>query len=374
MAVPLLDLNAQNQKYANDLQAAFSRILGSSQFILGREVTSFEDSIASSLGSRHSIGVSSGTDALVLALMTIGIGPGDEVLCPSFTFFSTAGCISRLGAEPVFVDVLPNTFNINLDDAVAKISPRTKAIIPVHLYGQSADMDAVMELADFHGIKVVEDCAQAMGARWKNIQVGTIGDFGAYSFFPTKNLGGFGDGGLLSVTDPELAERARTLRVHGSKPKYYHKYVGGNFRLDALQAALLSVKLDSLESYINQRRSNAEYYHSQLSALGFGDKLMLPSEADNCRHTWNQFTLRIPEGRRDDLREHLRVCDIASEIYYPLTLHQQECFQNLPDRPCPVSEQLAGECLSIPIYPELTTELQDEVVFSIADFFKKLRN
>ena len=267
MAVPLLDLNAQNQKYANDLKAAFSRILGSSQFILGREVTSFEESIASFLGSSHCIGVSSGTDALVLALMTIGIGPGDEVLCPSFTFFSTAGCISRLGAEPVFVDVLPNTFNINVDDAVAKISPRTKAIIPVHLYGQSADMDAVMELADSHGIKVVEDCAQAMGARWKNVQVGTIGDFGAYSFFPTKNLGGFGDGGLLSVTDPELAERARTLRVHGSKPKYYHKYVGGNFRLDALQAALLSVKLDSLESYINQRRSNAEYYHSQLSAL-----------------------------------------------------------------------------------------------------------
>ncbi len=369
MAVPLLDLNTQNQAHAEALQAAFGRVLGSSQYILGREVADFEKAVAAELGAPHCIGVSSGTDALVLALMALGIGPGDEVLCPSYTFFATAGSISRLGAEPVFVDVHADSFNMDLADAAAKVSPRTKVILPVHLYGQSADMDAVMELADARGLKVVEDCAQAMGARWKGAQVGTIGDFGTYSFFPTKNLGGFGDGGMLCARDADLADHARILRAHGSKPKYYHKHVGGNFRLDALQAALLGVKLGSLGTYIEQRRANAAHYLRQFAAADLGDNVLLPSEAEHCWHTWNQFTLRVQGGRRDDLREHLRARDIASEIYYPLTLHQQECFQNLPGRPCPVSELLARECLSIPIYPELTRALQDEVVAAVEDFF-----
>ena len=369
MAVPLLDLNTQNQAHADALQAAFSRVLGSSQFILGREVADFEAAVAQRLGVAECIGVSSGTDALLLALMALDVGPGDEILCPTYTFFATAGCISRLGAEPVFVDVHAESFNIDLEDAAAKISSRTKAILPVHLYGQSADMDAVMALAEAHNLKVVEDCAQAMCARWKDAEVGTIGEFGTYSFFPTKNLGGFGDGGLLTTNDAGLAQRARILRAHGSKPKYYHKQVGGNFRLDALQAALLGVKMGSLDNYISQRRENADRYLQPFAAAGLGESIILPAQMDHCWHTWNQFTLRVQGGRRDALREHLRDRDIASEIYYPLSLHQQACFQELPSRHCPVSEQLALECLSVPIYPELTNALQDEVVGAVAEFF-----
>jgi len=370
MAVPLLDLNTQNRSHQDSLQEAFVRVLDSSQFILGDEVAAFEEAVAERLGVAHAIGVSSGTDALLLALMALEVGPGDEVLCPSYTFFATAGCIARLGAEPVFVDVLPDSFNLDVADAAAKVSARTRAVIPVHLYGQSAEMDAVMELAQTHGLKVVEDCAQAMGARWENREVGTIGDFGTYSFFPTKNLGGFGDGGMVTTSDVALAEKVRVLRVHGSKPKYHHGRIGGNFRLDALQAALLAAKLGSLDTFLKQRRNNAAHYLKKLRAeTALASKLVLPTEMEHCWHTWNQFTLRVLDGQRDALREHLRDREIASEIYYPLSLHQQQCFRNLPDRACPVSEQLARECLSIPIFPELTRNLQDEVIAVVAEFF-----
>jgi len=369
MAVPLLDLNTQNQAHSDALKLAFERVVGSSQFILGHEVASFEKSVAQRLGSEHAIGVSSGTDALLLALMALEIGSGDEVLCPSYTFFATAGCIARLGAIPVFIDVHTDSFNLDVTDAASKITLKTKAILPVHLYGQSADMGAITELAQEHRLKIVEDCAQSMGARWKADEVGTIGDFGTYSFFPTKNLGGFGDGGMLVTNDADLAEKARVLRVHGSKPKYYHKLLGGNFRLDALQASLLAVKLGSLNRFLEQRRANAAYYiESFKSKLGQHFTLILPSEMEHCWHTWNQFTIRVADGKRDALREHLKQNNIASEIYYPLSLHQQECFQGLPAMPCPVSEQLAQECLSLPIYPELSREMQDEVVVAVTDF------
>jgi len=369
MAVPLLDLNTQNQSHSDALKLAFERVVGSSQFILGHEVASFEKLVAQRLGSEHAIGVSSGTDALLLALMALEIGPGDEVLCPSYTFFATAGCIARLGAIPVFIDVHTDSFNLDVADAAPKITPKTKAILPVHLYGQSADMGAITGLAQEHGLKVVEDCAQSMGARWKDDEVGTIGDFGTYSFFPTKNLGGFGDGGMLVTNDADLADKARVLRVHGSNPKYYHKLIGGNFRLDALQAALLAVKLGSLNEFLEQRRANAAYYLKSFKSHRRQDlPLILPPEMEHCWHTWNQFTIRVMDGKRDALQAHLKNYEIASEIYYPLSLHQQQCFRDLPAMPCHVSERLAKECLSLPIYPELSRKMQDEVVEVVTDF------
>tara|TARA_B100001123_G_scaffold260794_1_gene290553 strand:+ start:245 stop:1357 length:1113 start_codon:yes stop_codon:yes gene_type:complete len=370
MPVPLFELNLQNKANHNALLAAFERVVEHGQFILGPEVAAFEGDLIRRVGVGNAIGVSSGTDALLLSLMALDVGPGDEVLCPSFTFFATAGCISRLGAEPVFVDVLADSFNLDVADAATKVSGRTKVIMPVHLYGQAADMDGVLELARTHKLKVVEDCAQALGAKWKGQEVGSMGDFGAFSFFPTKNLGGFGDGGVLLTNDDDLAEKARVLRVHGSKPKYFHKTVGGNFRLDALQAALLGVKLGNLEQLLGQRRGNATQYLERLEAESrLKDNVILPSEGPDCWHTWNQFTIRVPGGRRDDLREFLQEKGIASEIYYPLSLHQQECFKNLTKRSCPVSEQLSGECLSLPIYPELTLDMLDEVVSAIVGFF-----
>src|SRR4051812_10066730 len=301
MAVPLLDLNAQNIPLEAELKSVFDRVLKSGQFILGPEVQKFETEIASFTGAKHAIGVSSGTDAILLALMALDIQPGDEVLCPTYTFFATAGCVARIGAVPVFVDALPETFNLDVADAIRKISPRTKAIIPVHLFGQCADMDAVMELAKAHKLAVIEDAAQSLGARYKGRGAGTIGTFGTYSFFPSKNLGGLGDGGLLVTNDDALAERAMLLRTHGSKPKYYHKYIGGNFRLDALQAAFLRVKLPHYTEYTARRRANAAYYTEKLSKLpgvvlasdykatdGNGTKLVLPVARPECDHIWNQ--------------------------------------------------------------------------------------
>lgn len=370
MKVPLLDLNSQNGNLSTDLNAAFEQVLSSSQFILGPQVLEFENAVSERLGVEHAIGVSSGTDALLIGLMALDIQPGDEVLCPSFTFFATAGCISRLGAVPVFVDVQESDFQIDIEDAARKVTDKTKAIIPVHLFGQAANMDEVQEFAQDAGLKVVEDCAQSMGALWKEQEVGTIGDLGTFSYFPTKNLGGFGDGGMVTTRNGDLAEKVRVLRAHGSKPKYYHSMVGGNFRLDALQAALLRVKLPKLSGYIDSRRANAAYYFQKFSEslATLEGKLVLPSEINGSRHTWNQFTIRVLDGKRDDLRQYLKDQDIASEIYYPMALHQQECFNDLPKQSCPVSEQLTGEVLSIPVYPEISNEQQDKVVATILDF------
>ena len=395
MKVPLLDVNAQNLPLEEELNAAFSRVLRSGRFIMGPEVEEFEKEVADFVGARHGIGVSSGTDAILVALMALDIGPGDEVLCPTFTFFATAGSISRLGATPVFVDACPVCFNIDVEDAARKMTERTKAIIPVHLFGQSAEMNEIMALAKEHGCHVVEDGAQAIGARYRGIGCGSMGDFGTFSFFPSKNLGGLGDGGMVVCNDESLAERARILRMHGSKPKYFHREVGGNFRLDPLQAALLRVKMEHYDRYSRARQANAAYYLKRLSALEGVEsaspahcccaeaqaealgaaRIILPVCYEHNEHIWNQFTLRIRgSGERDLLRAHLTEREIGSEVYYPLTMDQQQCFAGLPESSREgneVAHQLAGEVLSIPVYPELGREMQDQVITAISGFLEK---
>lgn len=372
--VPLLDVNAQNLPLEAELTAAFTRVLRSGQFIMGPEVEALERECAAMTGAAHGIGVSSGTDAILLALMALGIGPGDEVLVPTFTFFATAGCVSRTGATPVFVDADPETFNIDVAKAADKITPRTRAIIPVHLFGQCADMDAVMALAAEHSLFVIEDGAQAIGATWKGRGAGSIGHFGTFSFFPSKNLGGFGDGGLLVTSDDALADRARLLRTHGSRPKYYHRLVGGNFRLDPLQAALLRVKLPHYPEYTRKRQANAAFYTEKLSEFASGPHpaLILPKSIPENKHIWNQFTLRVPgPGRRDALKAHLAKAGIGCEIYYPVTMDQQECFAHTPENSrshCDTAHQLAAEVISIPIFPELTSQQLEEVVSALRGF------
>jgi dTDP-4-amino-4,6-dideoxygalactose transaminase len=394
MKIPLLDLNAQNLPLEAELTAAFTRVLRSGVFVMGPEVAAFEKEVAALVGTTHAIGVSSGTDALLLALMALDLGPGDEVLVPSFTFFATAGCVARTGATPVFVDACPVCFNLDTTRAAQKITARTKAIIPVHLFGQCADMDAVMALASAHGLRVIEDAAQSIGARSKNRASGTIGDFGTYSFFPSKNLGGFGDGGMLVTDDDALADRARLLRTHGSRPKYFHSLIGGNFRLDPLQAALLRVKLPHYASYTAARQANAAAYTASLSRLPgvvaadpahcqclesqdraldtAGARLVLPIAYPHNEHIWNQYTVRVPgPGARDALKNHLQQHDIGCEIYYPRTMDQQVCFASTPEASrtdCAVAHRLAAESLSLPIYPELPAAHRDGVVEAIASF------
>jgi len=366
MKVPLLDLQLQNAPLAPKLKDAFERVLNSGQFILGREVEDLERSLAAVVDVPHAIGVSSGTDGILLALMALDIGAGDEVICPSFTFFATAGCIARVGATPVFADSCPLTFNIDVADAETRITPRTKAIIPVHLFGQPADMDGIMALAGKHGLRVIEDAAQALGATYRGRQVGSIGDFGLFSFYPSKNLGGFGDGGLLVTSNDDLAGRARLMRTHGAERKYFHKVVGGNFRLDPLQAALLSVKAPHLAEYTQARVSNAAYYTKKLSRTS---GVELPRAQPHNGHIWNQYTVRISGDRRDALQKFLAFKEIGSEIYYPMPMHRQQCFAPWESqKPLPVCEKLAAECLSIPIYPELTREQQDVVIAAITEF------
>jgi dTDP-4-amino-4,6-dideoxygalactose transaminase len=383
MNVGLLDLKAQNGALEPELREAFLRVLRSGIFILGPEVDRLEKALAEFSGARHALGVSSGTDAILLALMALGIGPGDEVLCPSFTFFATAGCVARVGAKPVFVDSDPVSFNLDLRDAARRITPRTKAILPVHLFGQAADMDGVLELAQAHGLRVIEDAAQAMGATYHDRQVGTLGDFGTISFYPSKNLGALGDAGALLTNDAELARKVRVLRLHGMDPKYYHRAIGGNFRIDALQAALLSVKLPHFSDYTAARRRNAALYTERLAALPGvrvaalpeepGASLLLPATLPGRGHIWNQYTVRVPgAGRREALRAHLTARGIGWDIYYPVPLHEQECFSYLDHRAedFPVAHRLAGEALSLPIYPELGAEAVGQVCSAVEEFLR----
>lgn len=378
--VPLLDLGPQNRALEAQFEAAFRDVLRSNQFIMGPRLEAFEQDCAAFLGVKHAFGVSSGTDALLLALMALGVGEGDEVLIPSFTFFATAGSVARLGATPVWVDVDPHTFNLDLADAARKTGPRARVIMPVHLFGQSCDLDAVQAFAAAHKLRVVEDAAQSMGARWKGRPTMSAGDFGATSFFPSKNLGGMGDSGLVTTQDDALAERARILRVHGMQPKYHHREVGANFRMDPLQAALLHLKLPQLPGYNCARAGNALFYHSALKGRpGVAEnrpgadkaaKVLLPVDFSG-QGIWNQFTLRVPGGRRDALKAFLTARKIGCEIYYPIPLHRQECFAGAGYRGgdrVPVSERLAGEVLSIPIFPELTPEQRQWVADSLADF------
>jgi dTDP-4-amino-4,6-dideoxygalactose transaminase/acetyltransferase-like isoleucine patch superfamily enzyme len=365
LEVPLLDLAAQNAPLRPELEAAFARVLRSESYILGPEVERFEAQLAASFGFAHAITVSSGTDALLLALMALGIGPGDEVVTTPFSFFATAGCIARVGARPRFVDIDPHTFNLDPRRVEQALSPRTKAILPVHLFGQAADLSALRKLATERGLMLIEDAAQALGAMHAERQVGTFGEFGCFSFFPSKNLGGFGDGGLLVTGDEVLAERARILRAHGGKPKYHHAYIGGNFRLDAVQCALLAVKLPHLARYTARRREHASFYDRELASLA--PEVLTPVRVED-GHVYNQYVLR--SVRRDELRKALSAARVGSEIYYPRCLHLQECFAELGYREgdLPLAEAAAREVLAIPVFPELSDAQRAYVAATVCSF------
>lgn len=363
--IPLLDLTAQTAAISGELRAAFERVLASGHFILGPELEAFEREIASYLGAPHALGVSSGTDALLLALMALDVGPDDEVIAPTFSFFATAGAIARLGAKPVFVDIEAHSFNIDVSQVEAKLTKRTKAIIPVDLFGQTCDLDRLLPLAAAHGIPVIEDAAQALGAASALHRAGVDTAFGCYSFFPSKNLGALGDAGLLTVRDDALAKRARILRAHGAEPKYHHALIGGNFRLDALQAAFLRVKLPYLDRWTEARRQNARLYN-QLFAQANLDSALLQTPAQVFEgHVYNQYVIRTP--RRDELQSALRAQGIGSEVYYPVPLHLQACFAYLGERlgAHPVAERAAKEVLALPIYAELGAAKIERVVSAV---------
>jgi dTDP-4-amino-4,6-dideoxygalactose transaminase len=362
--IPLLDLTAQFATIRDEVMSAIHRVCDSQRFIGGPEVAACEEEVARYCGCAHGIGMSSGTDALLCGMMSLGIGPGDEVIVPSFTFFATAGCVSRLGATPVFVDMDPDTFNATASIIERAISPKTRLIIPVHLFGQCADMDAIMRLADSRGIPVMEDAAQSIGATHNGRLACSMGRLGTLSFFPSKNLGAFGDAGMIVTNDAALAERCRILRDHGSEPKYYHKWVGGNFRLDALQAAVLRVKLRHLEGWTRKRQENARRYNEMFSRTS----VRTPRIAGGNVSIYNQYCIRVPN--RDELRARLAASGIGTEVYYPVPLHMQECFKYLGgkrgDFPC--CEKAAEEVLALPIYPELTEAQQRRIADEITRF------
>ena len=367
MRVPLLDVRRQNAPVETELRDAFARVLASGTFILGPEVERFEAAAAAVAGARFGIGVSSGTDAILVALMALGIGPGDEVICPSFTFFATGGCIARVGARPVFADSCADCFNIDPAGIERLITARTRAIIPVHLFGQAADMDPILEMAGRHGLRVIEDCAQALGAEYRGRPVGSLGDFGTVSFYPTKNLGALGDGGLLVTNDAALAEKARLLRNHGAEEQYFHRMIGGNFRLDAVQAATLAVKLPLLGEYTAQRQRHACAYQRSFGPLRERG-ILAPVTHPDRTHIANQYTLQVA-GRRDAFREFLRERGIASAIYYPMPLHRQECFREYGPYPeLPVADRLAAEAVSLPVFAEMTDEEQAAVTEAVLEF------
>jgi dTDP-4-amino-4,6-dideoxygalactose transaminase len=368
MKVPLLDLKAQYSTIRSEIREAIERVIESQHFILGPEVEGLEREIADFCSVRFAIGVSSGTDALVAALMAIGTKPGDEVITTAYSFFATAGVIARLGARPVFVDIDPKTFNLDSTGIDQKITSRTKAIMPVHLFGQCATMNPIMEIAKGKDIHVIEDAAQAIGARDnKGRQAGTIGNIGCFSFFPSKNLGAFGDGGMVITNDDQLAETVQTIRVHGAKPKYHHGLVGGNFRLDALQAAILRVKLKHLTRWSEMRRNNASRYRSLFAEMEPSKYLSAPD--DSAGHIYNQFVARFPD--RDDLQRFLREKGVETEVYYPVPLHLQDCFSDLDYQSgdFPNAETAASDSLALPVYPELTEEQQHYVVEQIREFY-----
>jgi len=370
MAIPLLDLKAQYKTIRDEVLRVTEEVYDSQYFILGPRVDAFERDFAAYCHSTYAVGVSSGTDALLEALMVLGVGHGDEVIVPAYSFFATAGVVHRLGARPVFVDIDLIDYNIDVKQIEAKISDRTRAIMPVHLYGQCADMTAINELAQRRGIAVVEDAAQAVGAEFGGQRAGALGTIGCFSFFPSKNLGGFGDAGAMTTNDAALHEKLVDFRVHGMRPKYFHHYVGGNFRIDAMQAAILHVKLPHLESWTEGRRRNAETYARLFAGSNIGERIVPPTQLEGRRHVFNQYIVRFPEGSatRDRVFEHLKSKSIGCDIYYPLTLPQQKCFADLPDAndPYPNSDAAADQTLAIPVYPELTEEQMGEVVREIA--------
>jgi dTDP-4-amino-4,6-dideoxygalactose transaminase len=369
--VPLLDLQSQNGPLRTELLDAVARVADSQQFILGPAVGAFEAAIARHLEVPHALGVSSGTDALLLAMMALDIGPGDEVVTSTFSFFATAGCVARLGAKPVLVDIDAHTFNLDPEATRRALSARTKAIVPVHLYGQSADLDPILEIARGAGVAVIEDAAQAIGTRYRGRLVGGLGTIGCFSFFPSKNLGAFGDAGLVVTRDDHLAHRLRIFRTHGAEPKYFHKYIGGNFRIDTVQAAVLHVKLPRLASWTDARRRNAATYRRLFASRGLESRVQLPVERAGDFHIYNQFVIRVDD--RDGLQRHLKSAGVGTEIYYPVPFHLQECFAYLgySRGDFPRAEQAAASVLALPIYAELTEPQLEYVVDSIASYYDK---
>ncbi len=370
ISVPLLDLQAQNGPLRDQVLGAVARVCDSQRFIMGPEVEGFESDIASLLGVRHAIGVSSGTDALLVAMMALGIGHGDEVVTPTYSFFATAGCVARLGATPVLVDIDPATYNLDPAALSRAITPRTKAVLPVHLFGLSADMGPILEAAASAGVPVIEDACQAIGSTYRGSIVGGLGAYGCFSFFPSKNLGAFGDAGLVTTNDETLAAKARLIRNHGQGSTYYHAVVGGNFRLDALQAAVLRVKAPHLAAWTAGRRHNARRYAELFAEYGLTSIVRLPATPEGRGHIFNQFVVRVP--RRDDLRKHLDANRIGNNVYYPVPFHLQECFRYLgyAAGDFPHAEAAAASTVALPIFGELTEAQLRHVVASIAEFYK----
>jgi len=368
--VPLLDLKIQYQTIKPEVDAAIREAVESQYFIMGPKVAELEGLVAQYCGCAYGVGVSSGTDALLVALMALNISAGDEVIVPAYTFFATAGSVSRLGAKPVFTDIKADTYNLNPELIEKKITDKTRAIIPVHLFGQCADMNPVISIARKHNLKVVEDAAQAIGAEYQGKKAGCMGDAGCFSFFPSKNLGAFGDAGMVLVNDAGLAEKMRVLRNHGSEPKYYHKVVGGNFRLDALQAAVLTVKLKYLNSWTSARQKNAEDYDRLFQKAGLRPDCVQTPVRKQHNHIFNQYVIRVEQ--RDELQAYLKEKEVGTEIYYPVPLHLQECFAALGYKKgdCPVAEEAARTTLALPIYPELTAVQKEYVVNCIRAFYK----
>ena len=367
-SVPLLDVARGNDPLKEQYKEVFNEILETGRFIGGPNCQGLEESVAEVCDAKHGVGCASGSDALLLALMAVGIKPGDEVICPSFTFFATASAIDRLGAIPVFADIVPGTFNIDPAHVETLVTEKTKAIVPVHLFGQCADMDAIMSIATRHDLKVIEDCAQSIGATWNGQPCGSIGTVGCFSFYPTKNLGGFGDGGMLTTNDDRVEDRLRLLANHGMRPRYYHTEVGINSRLDSIQAAMLGVKIKHLDSISAGRQDNAANYGRLFAESGLSSCVTTPIRNVRCGHVWNQYTIRISgDQSRDEVRQQLADRNVGSEIYYPVPLHQQACFAKLGYKAgdLPETEKAAGEVLALPIFPELKLAEQEYVVESL---------
>jgi dTDP-4-amino-4,6-dideoxygalactose transaminase len=370
-SVPLLAIDRQNGPLQKQFRLAIDEVCESGRFVLGPDVAALENELAAALDVPHVIGCASGSDALLLALMALGLEAGDEVILPSYTFFATASAVTRLGGVPVFADIDPKTFLVDPEDVARRIGPRTRAIMPVHLFGQTADMDALLPIAEAAGLPLIEDAAQSILSTWHGRCTGGIGDIGCFSFYPTKNLGAFGDGGFLTTTRDDLADSLRKLRVHGMEPRYYHDVVGINSRLDSLQAAVLRIKLPYLDAWTTDREQNATRYADLFARCGLTDIITLPQADTRGRHVWNQYVIRVADGQRDALRAHLTEAKVGTEIYYPVPLHLQQCFAYLGWQPgdLPVTEQATHETLALPIFPELEPQEQLTVVGRIAEFF-----
>ncbi|HXD86714.1 MAG TPA: DegT/DnrJ/EryC1/StrS family aminotransferase [Urbifossiella sp.] len=371
--VPLCDIQTQYRGLKNEIDAAVLRVLESGQAILGPEVAAFEKEAAAFCGAQHAVGCGSGTDALVLALHALGIGPGDEVIVPPFTFFATVSSVCRVGATPVFADIDPDTFNIDPAKIAERITPRTRAIVPVHLYGQCCDMAGINAVAADHGLDVVEDAAQSFGAEYDGVRCGTLGAISCFSFYPTKNIGTLGDAGLVSTDDPALAKKLLALRVHGSEVKYYHKYLGYNMRLDAVHAAILRVKLPHVPRWLAAREAAAQRYDAIIEKHKLEGFLQRPTTAPHCRHVFNQYVVRVPTPHREPLVQHLKTSGVGVEVYYPLALHQQECFKYLGYRTgdFPISEEATRTVLALPMFPEITEAQQDRAVGAIGAYLRQ---